>query len=340
MTVKALGPNPVRVGQRNLERGEQYVLGSGGSFELLRGLSKLHVHFATSLSQRTKDELESLGVDKPEDWRQSDESFDSDSARSVGLDAVGAEQYVVNVYDKSCPANTTLEEKVEREGEETVEKEEEEEVENDRPAKIRKLTLDTHPEATPSLQTTPTTQVVPLSHCSQREMKADVYTPVWTETGSLLVLQYGPQVCSKKIAGFDLDNTLIETFSGRKFPTGIDDWKMSKKVSYRLQQLHKENAKIVIFSNQAGIANDLSEMANFKQKMEMVAGLLRLPFLLLVSTQRDSHRKPNTGMWDYMQTHCNGAVVPNTSESFYVGDAAGREAGWQPGVCGHACGWV
>lgn len=42
-------------------------------------------------------------------------------------------------------------------------------------------------------------------------------------------------------------------------------------------------------------------------------------------------RKPLTGMWDYIVADNDSAVVVDISDSFYVGDAAGRPANWQPG---------
>ena len=303
------------------------MLGSGASFELLEGSFKLHVYFAKSLSRRTKDELEKLGVDAHA--QENDDSFgNSDSDVTVNQSG-GGEQHTDDAL--CCETTTRLEAEVDVRELDTGK--------YANPRKIPKLSSNSHQELAPYSQATP-------SHCSQSEMKADAHTLVWKEVESLLAFQYGPQVNSTKVASFDLDNTLIKTVSGKRFPSGVDDWEIRKKVLYRLQQLHKENAKIVVFSNQAGIADDLSGRANFKQKIEAIAVSLQLPLLLLVSTKRDIYRKPNVGMWEYMQAHCNGGLVPNRLESFYVGDAAGRETGWQPGlcvgvcVCVCVCGWV
>ena len=294
------------------------MLGSGASFELLQGSFKLHVYFAKSLSRRTKDELEKLGVDAHA--QQNDDSFGSDSDATVG----GGEQHGDDDGSRRlCETTARLEREVDAREVDTGE--------YANPVKIPKLSSNSHQELAPFSQATPS------SHCNQSEMKADVHTPVWKEVESLLVFQYGPQVNSKKVAGFDLDNTLIKSVSGKRFPGVVEDWEIRKKVLYRLQQLHKENAKIVIFSNQAGIADDISAREHFKQKIEAIAVSLQLPLIVLVSTKRDVYRKPNMGMWDYMQAHCNGGVALNTQESFYVGDAAGREAGWQPGLCVCKC---
>ena len=43
------------------------------------------------------------------------------------------------------------------------------------------------------------------------------------------------------------------------------------------------------------------------------------------------YRKPSPGMWRYVVEKGNGGVTVDLSDSLYVGDAAGRVAGWQPG---------
>ena len=66
------------------------------------------------------------------------------------------------------------------------------------------------------------------------------------------------------------------------------------------------------------------------QKMEAVAKKLCVPLLLLAAISRDSYRKPCTGMWEHLVQHENRAVKVE-EVSFFVGDAAGREASWMPG---------
>ena len=42
-------------------------------------------------------------------------------------------------------------------------------------------------------------------------------------------------------------------------------------------------------------------------------------------------RKPKPGIWEWMELQGNKGVKVDRGRSFYVGDAAGREAGWQSG---------
>jgi bifunctional polynucleotide phosphatase/kinase len=68
------------------------------------------------------------------------------------------------------------------------------------------------------------------------------------------MMQFGgnstPKNESVKIAGFDMDHTLIEPKSNKKFGTGPTDWKFwDNSVKTKLSELHKEGFKIVIFTN-------------------------------------------------------------------------------------------
>jgi len=54
-----------------------------------------------------------------------------------------------------------------------------------------------------------------------------------------------------KIAGFDMDWTLIKTKSGRTFAKDKDDWEFlyGDKTKEKMSGLHKEGFKVVIFTN-------------------------------------------------------------------------------------------
>lgn len=45
---------------------------------------------------------------------------------------------------------------------------------------------------------------------------------------------------------------------------------------------------------------------------------------VMMATEKDHLRKPETGMWDFFVANLNKGVAPNKDKSFYVGDAAGR----------------
>lgn len=44
-----------------------------------------------------------------------------------------------------------------------------------------------------------------------------------------------------------------------------------------------------------------------------------------MSTVDDIYKKPKSGMWDFMESSCNGKIKVDKKASIYVGDAAGRK---------------
>ena len=153
----------------------------------------------------------------------------------------------------------------------------------------------------------------------------------WREYNSLLVFQNGPSVYSNKIASFDLDNTVIQTASGKKFPSTPTDWKFMTRVVEKLNIFVTEGYRVVILSNQLGISKGKVSKEHFKQKIESVAKKLQISFLLLASTGKDKYRKPCIGMWEHLVKHESGEADIDKKASFYVGDAAGRLDNWMPG---------
>ena len=92
--------------------------------------------------------------------------------------------------------------------------------------------------------------------------------------------------------------------------------------------------KIVIISNQKTI-NGTKGID--QKKKEMLLGRIKdfidhveLPIYAVVATGSDKYRKPNVGIWKEVLPQINGGIVPNPKDSLYVGDAAGRPAGWKP----------
>jgi bifunctional polynucleotide phosphatase/kinase len=123
----------------------------------------------------------------------------------------------------------------------------------------------------------------------------------------------------KKIAAFDLDNTLIVTKSNAKFPKNKDDWKfIDSEIVSKINSLTDYN--IVIFTNQKGLDKKLG-LDNFKEKIMNIIKQFNVKISVFISYQDDFYRKPLTGMWDLMSEY----VSINKKECFYVGDAAGRK---------------
>jgi bifunctional polynucleotide phosphatase/kinase len=120
-----------------------------------------------------------------------------------------------------------------------------------------------------------------------------------------------------KIAGFDLDGTLICTKSKRRFPKDKNDWQLiSNKVAPVLNRLHNTGYTILVFTNQKNLEKRLSK-ENFKEKCMNIQRLLGVPVIFYASLENNYMRKPFPGMFKlHMREH-----PFSREDSFYVGDA-------------------
>lgn len=135
-------------------------------------------------------------------------------------------------------------------------------------------------------------------------------------------------ISSTKIAGYDLDGTLIRTKSGNVFPKDNDDWLINYDcILKKLRDEHSQGYKICVFTNQAGISKGKTSLEGFKKKIEAIVQLLKVPLQVFVATGDGYHRKPLPGMWEYLEKETNNGLQINKKQSFYVGDAAGRDFG-------------
>ncbi|KAG1699803.1 hypothetical protein DVH05_012695 [Phytophthora capsici] len=160
------------------------------------------------------------------------------------------------------------------------------------------------------------------------------FTPWKTIENSLYVLdarakkQQEEQADKFKIAGFDLDGTLIATKSGKKFAKDKDDWKLFHPtlVKQKLAELASDGFTLTIFSNQNGIAKGHITAAQVQSKLEAIVKQLKLPMLVFLGTENDAMRKPRLGAWKEMikLLGAKGEEAIDKGGSFYCGDAAGR----------------
>ena len=136
-----------------------------------------------------------------------------------------------------------------------------------------------------------------------------------------------------------MDYTIISVKSGAKFPKNRSDWEWwDESVPAKLKELHQDNYKIVIFTNQAGIEKKKQKPGDLQGKIFDMCKELGFPVQCFMATATDIHRKPNTMMWDILKTKYNADVEIDLQKSVYVGDAAGRKKDWKKGAGkDHSC---
>jgi bifunctional polynucleotide phosphatase/kinase len=128
-----------------------------------------------------------------------------------------------------------------------------------------------------------------------------------------------------RIAAFDLDSTIISTKSGAKFPKSAGDWKlMSNRILTKLEEAHDCGMKVVIFTNQGGVATGRIDRSFVRTRVEAIANSLTIPFAFYIAIAKNQFRKPSSRMWEVCVDHLGGRDVVDAKQSLYVGDAAGR----------------
>ncbi|KAI8997759.1 polynucleotide kinase 3 phosphatase-domain-containing protein [Pilobolus umbonatus] len=131
-----------------------------------------------------------------------------------------------------------------------------------------------------------------------------------------------------KIASFDLDGTLIKTKSGKTFAHNEHDWCWwHNSIPQIMETLYHTGYRIVLFSNQNGLNTDI-KIKSFKVKIEDIVNQINIPIIILAAMKKDKYRKPMIGMWEWLEENNDGVAIEKEN-SFYVGDAAGRQDGWK-----------
>lgn len=105
---------------------------------------------------------------------------------------------------------------------------------------------------------------------------------------------------------------------------------------------------LTVVSNQGGISlkpdpktikSDQKRLTDFKGKVSAVLSQLDFPITVYAATGRDEYRKPRVGMWrELLEDHdLDEADRIDLDNSFFVGDAGGREAVAGMSVKDHSC---
>ena len=128
-----------------------------------------------------------------------------------------------------------------------------------------------------------------------------------------------------KVAGFDVDGTLLRWIKPR-WPATMADYELwNANVPLRLRRLHAAGYKIVLFGNRGNVQGAVRGPNAEKTRglADWIAHVCRVPVHALFATKSSTeYYKPRTGMWTAMERWLNEGVAVDASQSFFVGDLA------------------
>lgn len=147
----------------------------------------------------------------------------------------------------------------------------------------------------------------------------------WKMVGTLCVGSTANDAPAGKIAMFDMDDNLIRVKSGAKFAKDANDWVLWHDcVPKKIQEAKEQGFRVVIISNQGGIAKGTTKIDAIKTKIQNFSKFFGIEMSAMFATDEDGYRKPFIGMWKYILDVLNAKTPVSTTESLMVGDAAGR----------------
>ncbi|XP_054650202.1 bifunctional polynucleotide phosphatase/kinase [Dunckerocampus dactyliophorus] len=331
VVVTQLGPNPSFLEDEKLGRGQSGKLGHGGTLYLVNQKYPFQVCFTSSsdraassaahrgLKYASKTKEGKNGREKEAPWsppKRSIKDFFSTSPMKSSKRPLTSEREHPDAKrprgDEASSGGWNKEEVDEDEDEKCVEE------------KLRQLQ-----ELAQKSESCDNTTQPASSSCSP---SSACVKSVWQQIGNLMLYTAAGVRGSDKVAGFDIDGCIITTKSGKVFPTAPDDWKiLYPEIQPRLASLIKKGYKVVFFTNQMGIARGKLRPEVFKSKVEDILATLQLPVQVFVAAGPGIYRKPTMGMWNHLSEKANDCVPVDKTQSFYVGDAAGRPENWAPG---------
>lgn len=127
-----------------------------------------------------------------------------------------------------------------------------------------------------------------------------------------------------KIVALDMDNTIIATKSGKKFPKDKNDWKFIFDSNDFLIKENKKKKSIIIITNQLGINKGKTDYDDIKHKITSIQKKLDIPMLAIICNANNIYRKPRIGTFELILDIYKKKNKDFTKFTF-VGDAAGRK---------------
>ncbi|XP_063060348.1 bifunctional polynucleotide phosphatase/kinase [Engraulis encrasicolus] len=314
--VTQLGPNPSSLNHEELRRGNSGILGEDGTLFLVNQSHPFTLHFTANSNGSTSGQKS----------RESGKGREAQKATEAPKRSIQDFFHPSPKKSVKRPHSSEEDEMEQKRGrtEAPVDDDDDDDEEAERAAEENLRRLQSLAErASSSKPATERTAQMGSSACSKSN---------WQKTGHLILYTAAGVRGSSKIAGFDIDGCIITTKSGKVFPTGPDDWRiLFPEIKPKLASLLGSGYKVVFFTNQMGIAKGSLKEEVFKSKVEDILQTLKLPVQVFVAAGPGVYRKPVTGMWKHLCEQANDGIPVDKSQSFYVGDAAGRPANWAPG---------
>ncbi|XP_067363231.1 bifunctional polynucleotide phosphatase/kinase [Channa argus] len=326
VVVTQLGPNPSFLGGEKLSRGQSGKLAHGGTLYLVNQSHPFTLHYYLSSSGTVSNTAQKglKGLDRTKEGRDGKEPELSPTPKRSIKDFFPTSP-MKSSKRRLASERGCSEAKRQRIDEEQIKEEEENEDERLAEEKLKQL------QELAEKSVTEGSNQPSLSSASPSSLKACGKSS-WQQIGNLMLYTAAGVIGSKKIAGFDIDGCIITTKSGKVFPTAPDDWKiLYPEIKPKVANMLKKGYKVVFFTNQMGIAKGKLRPEVFKSKVEDILATLELPVQVFVATGPGIYRKPVMGMWNHLCDQANNGVAVEKTESFYVGDAAGRPENWAPG---------
>ncbi|XP_077466907.1 bifunctional polynucleotide phosphatase/kinase [Stigmatopora argus] len=326
VVVTQLGPNPSFLEGEKLVRGQSGKLSHGGTLYLVNQLYPFKVHFTTSSAKPASSPVQK-GIKDANRTKNGKNGTEKQSLWSPPKRSI--KDFFASSPTKSLKRPLSPEEErhdaKRHRDDEVRNKAEASEDEEEKRAEEKLKQLQELAETTLNESSKKSSQ--PAFTASSACVKS-----VWEQIGNLMLYTAAGVRGSDKIAGFDIDGCIITTKSGKVFPTAPDDWKiLYAEIQPRLASLIKKGYKVVFFTNQMGIARGKLRPEVFKSKVEDILATLQLPVQVFVAAGPGIYRKPVVGMWNHLCEKANDGVTVDKTQSFYVGDAAGRPENWAPG---------
>lgn len=116
-----------------------------------------------------------------------------------------------------------------------------------------------------------------------------------------------------KLAIFDFDGTLVRPKEGRTFSKGVADWQWLRPSVPDVVRNYAETHDIVIRSDQS----KSWKLTQIRNAMDAIG----VPYTAIIATDKEKY-KPDTRLFT------EAFIDFDLTNSFYVGDAAGREGDW------------